>query len=219
MRPRGPRAGRSRHRPAPLLEIDTKIKIPPVANDKGGTPSICDLSDFFAPGLQILLHLRHELVGNCAVNQAVIVSQSEVNDGANGNGVIAVLVGDYHGLLGDAAYTHDCGVRLVDDGESEDGAELAGIGDSESGAFDVFGLELLGAGTFPEISDAALQTEEVQIASILQHGDDESPVECYGNAHVDEAMIADVIAVNACVNDGPLLQGHHGSAHEERHEG
>ena len=33
------------------------------------------------------------------------------------------------------------------------------------------------------------------------------------------AVIADVVAFEAGVDDGPLLQGHDGGAHEERHEG
>ncbi len=32
------------------------------------------LADFFAPGFEILFYLRHELIGYCAVDQAVIVA-------------------------------------------------------------------------------------------------------------------------------------------------
>ena len=122
-------------------------------------------------------------------------------------------------LFGDAADTHDGGVRLVDDGQAEDGAELAGVGDGEGGAFDVFGLEFFGAGALAEIGDAALQAEEVEVAGILEDGDDESPVEGDGDAHVDVAVVADVVAFDDGVDDGPLLQGDDGGAHEERHEG
>ena len=87
--------------------------------------------------------------------------------------------------LGDAADAHDGGVGLVDDGQSEDGAELAGVGDGESGAFDIFGLELFGAGPFAEVGDAALQAEEIEVAGVLEDGDDESPVEGDGDADVD----------------------------------
>jgi len=46
---------------------------------------------------------------------------------------------------------------LIDDGETEDGSELAGIGDGESRAFNIFGLELLISGALTEIGDSALQ--------------------------------------------------------------
>ena len=37
---------------------------------------VCRASaDFFAPGFEVFLHLRHELVGHCAVEQAVVVAQ------------------------------------------------------------------------------------------------------------------------------------------------
>src|SRR5580704_7861917 len=65
------------------------------------------LADFFAPGFQILFHLRHELVGYCAVDQAVIVAEGQVNYGADGDGVVAVLVSDDQRHFGDAAYAHD----------------------------------------------------------------------------------------------------------------
>ena len=41
------------------------------------------LPDFLAPRLQRLLHLGHELVGDGAVNQAVVVAQSEMDDGTD----------------------------------------------------------------------------------------------------------------------------------------
>ena len=42
-------------------------------------------ADFFAPRLEVLLYLRHELVGYCAIDQAMVVAQREMNDGANGD--------------------------------------------------------------------------------------------------------------------------------------
>src|SRR5579872_6828446 len=117
-----------------------------------------------------------------------------MNYGADGDGVVAVFVGDDQRLLRYSAYPHDGGVGLVDDGEAEDGSELAGVGDGEGGAFDIFGLELLGAGAFAEIGDPALQAEEVEVSGILEDRDDQSPVKCDSDAHVDLAVIADVVA-------------------------
>ena len=39
----------------------------------GPAPSL-SLADFFAPCFEILLHLRHELVGHSAVDEAVVVA-------------------------------------------------------------------------------------------------------------------------------------------------
>src|SRR5579859_1356169 len=142
-----------------------------------------------------------------------------MNYGADGDGVVAVFVGDDQRLLRDSAYTHYGRVRLVDDGEAEDGTELAGVGDGEGGAFDVFGLELLGAGAFAEIGNAALQAEEVEVSGIFEDRDDEAPVKSNGDAHVDLAVIADIVAFDVGVDDGPLLQGDDGGANEEGHEG
>ena len=183
------------------------------------TGRLDSLADFFAPGFEILFHLRHELVGDRAVDEAMVVAESEVDDGADGDGVGAIFVGDDHGLLGDAANAHDGRVGLVDDGESEDGAELAGVRDGEGGPFDVVGFEFFGASAFAEIGDSALQAEEVEISGILQNGDDESPIQGNGDSYVDVAVITDVVVVEAGVDDGPLLQRDDGGAHEEGHEG
>src|SRR5271155_5435564 len=176
------------------------------------------LADLFAERFQILFHQGHELVGYGAVDEAVVVAEREVNDGADGDGIVAFLVGDHEGLLGDATDAHDGGVGLIDDGQAEDGAELAGVGDGERGAFDVLGLEFLGAGALAEVGDAALQAEEVEVAGILEDGDDESPVEGDGNAYVDLTVVADVVALQRSVDDWPLLHRDDGGAHEEGHE-
>src|SRR6266404_9363208 len=88
--------------------------------------------DLFTPGFEILLHHCHELVSNGAVNEAVVVTEREVDDGANSDRIVTFFVGDNQGLLGNAPYAHDRRVRLIDDGQSEDGAELARVGDGES---------------------------------------------------------------------------------------
>src|SRR5579863_3678681 len=56
-------------------------------------PSISS-TDVFGPGFEILFDLGHELVGDGAVNQAVVVTEGKVNDGSDGDGVVALFVGD-----------------------------------------------------------------------------------------------------------------------------
>src|SRR5256885_4836934 len=50
-------------------------------------------------------------------------------------------------------------------------------------------------------------------------GNDQAPIEGNGDAHIDVAMIADVVAVDVGVDDGPLLKSNDGGAHEKGHEG
>src|SRR5207302_4824552 len=112
-----------------------------------------------------------------AVDEAVVVAEREVDDRADGNGIVAFFIGDDERLLGNSAYAHDRRVWLIDNRQAEDGAELAGVGDGERRALDIFGLQLLGAGALAEVGDAALQSEEVEVAGVLEDGDDKSPVE------------------------------------------
>src|ERR1022692_2366598 len=86
------------------------------------------LADFFTPVFKSLLYDDHELVGHGAIDNAMVVAEREVNDGTDGDGICAVFVGDDHGLFGDTADAHDGHVRLVDDGQAEDSAKLAGVG-------------------------------------------------------------------------------------------
>jgi len=142
-----------------------------------------------------------------------------VNDRADRDGVIAIFIRHDDGLLHDSADAHNRRVRLIDDRKTENGSELTWIRDRECGAFDIFGLELLGASTLAEIGDAALKTQEVEISSILEDGNDESPVESDGNAHIDVAVIADVLTFDISVDDWPLLKSDDGGTDKERHEG
>ncbi len=45
-----------------------------------------------------------------------------------------------------------------------------------------------------EIGDAALESEEVEFVGSFQDRDDESPIECDGDAGVDVLVVADAIA-------------------------
>src|SRR5258707_11426886 len=50
-----------------------------------------------------LLYCGHELVGDGAVDNAMVIAQSEVYDGTDGDGIRAVFVGDHEWLFGDTA--------------------------------------------------------------------------------------------------------------------
>src|SRR5271165_838278 len=112
------------------------------------------LEQLFVPVLEELLHFHHELVGDRAIDDAMVVADAEVHHGADGDGVVAVLVGDDHWLLDDAAHAHDRDLRLVDDRHAEFGAENARVGDGERAALHLVRLELLAAGTISPQSRA-----------------------------------------------------------------
>src|SRR5690242_16025496 len=90
--------------------------------------SFWPLAYIFVPVLQRLLDHGHELVSHSAINNAVVIAQSQVNERTDRDGVVALGVGDHHGRLGDAAYAEDGDVGLVDNRQTEDGAKGAGIG-------------------------------------------------------------------------------------------
>src|SRR5436853_7851931 len=82
-----------------------------------------------------------ELFSYRAVDDAMVVAQGQQADLANGYRI----VDDDRPLL-DAADTEDCHLRLIDDRQSHQAAEDAGIRDRERAALHFVGLELLVAG-------------------------------------------------------------------------
>jgi hypothetical protein len=116
------------------------------------------LAYFFAPVFQGLFHYGHELISHGAVDDAVIITQCEVDDGTDRDGIVSVLVGQDEWLLGDSSYAQDGDVGLVNDGQAKHGAELAGVRDGEGCAFNIGWHQFLGTGALAEIGDAALQS-------------------------------------------------------------
>ena len=86
------------------------------------------LADVFGPVFEVLFEVGHELAGVGSVDDAVIEAEGEALDPADGDGVVAILVGEDDGFLVEAADAEDCGLRLSDDGHSELLAEDAGVG-------------------------------------------------------------------------------------------
>src|ERR1017187_731394 len=96
--------------------------------------------NLFGPAFQHLLDLRHELIGEGAIDQAMVEGEREMADAADGDGVV-----DHHGSLVDRADAHDGDLRLVDHRRAHQTAEAAEVGDGESPAGHLVGLELGGA--------------------------------------------------------------------------
>ena len=163
------------------------------------------LPDVFGPVLEIGLEVGHELAGVGAIDDAVIEAQREALDRADGDGVLAVLVGEDFGFLVQSADAEDRRLRLVDDRRAELLAEDAGVGQREGAAGDLVGSELLAAGALGDIDDGARDAEEVLLLGLLDDRDDEAPVQRDGDADVDALVVEDGVALDRGVDDRVLL--------------
>src|SRR5450631_372744 len=95
------------------------------------TVSFKGLSDFFAPTLERLFDQSHELIGHRAINDAVVISKREMDQGSHGDGIVSILVSDDNWCFGNAANTHDCGIGLINDWQAKHRTELSGISNCE----------------------------------------------------------------------------------------
>ena len=119
-----------------------------------------------------------------AVHDTVIEGEREHARGADGQHVAAIH-GDDGRLLLDRPHAQDRGLGLVDDRRADDRAEDAGVGDRERALLHFVGTQLLGARPLAEIVDGPRQAEERQLVGVLDHRDDEPPVERHRDAEVD----------------------------------
>src|SRR5581483_3898396 len=140
------------------LDISQTLSPRRSSNEAGQAwrPALPELQNFFAPVFEDLFDFRHELVGEGAVDQAMVEAQREVADGADGDGVV-----DDDGRLVDGADSHDRDLRLVDHRRADQAAEAAEVRDGECPTLDFVGLELARTGELGEIHDGALQAEHV----------------------------------------------------------
>src|SRR5258706_11904211 len=76
-----------------------------------------------APVFQGFFDFVQELMGDGAVDHAMVVTQCYVAHGADGDGVV-----DYDGALFDGAEAEDPDVGLADDRQAEEAPEDSGIG-------------------------------------------------------------------------------------------
>ena len=96
------------------------------------------------PVLERVLHVRHELVGDRAVDEAVVVAERQVRHRPDRDRVV-----DDDGPLLDGADAENRDLRLVDDRHAEQRAEHAGVRDRERAAGHLVGLELLACARAP----------------------------------------------------------------------
>src|SRR5690349_7159128 len=98
---------------------------------------LCPLSDIFIEILQIAPYGHHELIGVSAINNAVVVAEHQADDVANGDGIVAILIGDYNRFLEDAAHTENSDLRLENNGRPELRPKDSRIGNGDGASLDV----------------------------------------------------------------------------------
>src|SRR4029077_1787732 len=166
------------------------------------------------PVFQGFLDLVQELMGDGAIDHAVVVAQRDIAHGADGDGVV-----DDHRALFNGAEAENADVGLADDRQTEEAAENAGVGDGESAFLNFFWLELFGAGALGQVVEVALDAEEVFFVGVLDDRNDQAPFEGYGDADIDLLVQDDVGAVERGIHGGEGAQAGYGGFYEEGHEG
>src|SRR5215472_6736726 len=128
------------------------------------------LEQLFVPVLQEFLHVGHELVGDSAIDNAMVVADAEMHHGADGNGFVPVLVGHNDGLFDDSTDAHNRDLRLIDDGHAEFGSEDAGVRDGEGSALNLFGLSFLERARSPRSVMARCKPTKLRSSAFLTTG-------------------------------------------------
>src|SRR5512138_2169116 len=76
--------------------------------------------------LQVMFHIRHELVGDCTIDEAMVITEREVRHRPDSDRI----VDDNRALL-DRADTENRHLRLIDDRHAELRAKMAGVRNGE----------------------------------------------------------------------------------------
>src|SRR5690606_11431122 len=112
----------------------------------------------------------------------------------------------------------DGGLRRVDDGGGQHGAEHTTVRDRERAAGEFFQSQLAVTSAGTEVGDLLFDVGDGHLISVTQNGYDQATRAAYSDTDIEVAVIDDVLAVDRSVHDRVLLQGCHGSLHEEGHE-
>src|SRR5277367_2864652 len=155
-----------------------------------------------------------QLVGDGAVDHAVVVAQGDVAHAADGDGIV-----DDHRALFDHAQAQDADVGLADHWQAEEAAEDARVGDGKGAFLNFFGFEFFGAGAFGQIVHGALDAQDIFFVGVLYDGYEQAPIEGYGDADIHFFVDDHVGAIERGVERGESAQTGDRGFNEEGHEG
>ena len=113
--------------------------------------------------------------------------------------------------------------RMADCGGFRIGVDIsaavdAAVGDAEGAAGQVLQLQRAVAGAFAEIGDGGLDAGEAELVGVADHRHDQAGGTADRDAHVDEILVNDVVAVDLGVDRGEFLQRDAAGADEDAHE-
>ena len=149
----------------------------------------------------------------------MVVGQSQVAHRADADGFVAISVTHHARLLGDCPQAQNSYFRLVDDGGVKQGATATSVGNGEGGAAQLLRVDLVAAGAGSEVVNTLSQPRNVQVASVLNHRNQQTTRGVYGNTDVLYRVVGNFLAVDRGVELGVSLERFGGSLHKERQEG
>src|SRR4029079_4786655 len=142
--------------------------------------------------LDRLLDVSEELVGDCTVDDPVIERYREVAAGTDRNRILTVLASHDLGALFDYTHSKYRDLRLIDDRSAHERSEYAGIGDRERSVLNFFRRQFLRPRARSEIVQSASDTCQRKVLRVLDHRNDQAPVERNSYANVDRPAVDDV---------------------------
>ena len=117
-----------------------------------------------------LLHVHHELVGDRAVDDTMVVADRHVRAQPDRDGV----VDDDRPFL-DGTNPQDGDLRLIDDRHPEQRAEHAGVRDGERSTLHVIRRQLLVARARRQIDDGLADLEQALLIGVLDRPERSGP--------------------------------------------
>jgi hypothetical protein len=99
----------------------------------------------------------------------MVEGQADLDEGADADQVV-----DHHRSFDDGSDAQDGDLGLIDDRRRHEAAEHPWIRDAEGAALHVLGRELLAASARREVVDASCHAEQVELAGVADHRDDEA---------------------------------------------
>src|SRR5262249_52023363 len=137
-----------------------------------------------------------------------------VADAADRDGIL-----DDHRRLIDRANAENRDLRLIDHRRADKTAETAEVGDREGAAGNLVRLELPGAGEAREIHTRELETEDILLVRIADHGNDQPVLQRDRDPDIDFVVIDDVVIIERRVEQRILPEAGYRRARDERQVG
>ena len=100
-------------------------------------PDKQQVAQLVTPILQRLFDFRQEPICGCAVQDAMVEDERQINHGADGDGVVAFFIGYDDRALLHCPDSQNPALRLVDDWKREQRSTDSMIGECEGTAFDI----------------------------------------------------------------------------------